>query len=72
MFWKFARAGVSTARASLALRITVSSLIAGVHVRCKDLDELLEAENAIRAAKRNLEGYIEEIKKFDGTEEVVV
>jgi hypothetical protein len=36
------------------------------------MDELLEAESAIRAAKGNLEGYIAEILKFDGTEEIVI
>jgi hypothetical protein len=58
--------------AALALQITVSSLMAGVHVECKSMDELLEAEAAIRAAKGNLEGYIAEIVKFDGTEEIVI
>jgi hypothetical protein len=69
--WQLARAGVSAARAALALRITVASLQAGIHVECKSMDELLEAESAIRAAKGNLEGYLEEIRRFDGTEEIV-
>lgn len=69
--WKLARAGVSAARASLALRITVSSLMAGVHVECKSMEELLEAESAIRQAKDNLEGQIEAIRSFDGSEDVI-
>jgi hypothetical protein len=69
--WKLTRAGVSVARAALALRITVASLMAGVHVECKSVDELLDAEEAIRAAKGNLEGYIQEIKRFDGSEELL-
>jgi hypothetical protein len=69
--WQLAKAGVNAARASFALQVTVSSLMAGVHVECKSMDELLDAENAIRAAKGNLEGYIDEIRKFDGTEEIV-
>ena len=68
--WKLARAGVSAARASLALRITVSSLVAGVHVECKSMEELLEAEGAIREAKENLEGFLETAKTFDGREEI--
>jgi hypothetical protein len=69
--WQLAKASVNVVRASLALQITVSSLISGVHVECKSMDELLEAEAAIRAAKGNLEGYIGELVKFDGTEEIV-
>lgn len=69
--WKIGRAVVSAARASLALKITVDSLIAGVHVECKDMDELLEAEGAVREAKENIEGYISGFRSFDGTEEVV-
>jgi hypothetical protein len=69
--WNLGRAGVSAARASLALRITVDSLIAGVHVECKSMEELLEAEDAIRQAAENLKGYVEVGKTFDGGEEVV-
>jgi hypothetical protein len=68
--WGLARAGVSAARAALALEITVSSLMAGVHVECKDMEELLEAEGAIREAKENLEGFLETAKTFDGHEEI--
>ena len=34
-FWGLGRAAVSAARTALALRITVDSLLAGVHVECK-------------------------------------
>jgi hypothetical protein len=68
--WKLGRAAVSAVRASLALRITVNSLLSGVHVECKDMEELLEAEAAIREAKENLEGFIETAKTFDGREEI--
>jgi hypothetical protein len=69
--WSLARAGLSATRAALALRVTVSSLMAGVHIECKSLEELLEAEEAIRTAKANLEGYIYEIEQFDGTEKII-
>jgi hypothetical protein len=70
-FWKLGRAAVSAARASLALRVTVNSLLAGLHVECKSLEELLEAENAFREAKETLEGYIYTAQTFDGREEIV-
>jgi hypothetical protein len=69
--WKLGRAAVSATRASFALRVTVSSLLAGVHVECKSLDELLEAEGAFREAKENLEGYVDAARTFDGREEIV-
>jgi hypothetical protein len=69
--WKLGRAGVSAARASLALRITVNSLLSGVHVECKSMEELLEAEDAIRQAKANLEAYVATLATFDGREELV-
>lgn len=68
--WKLGRAAVSAVRASLALRITVNSLLSGVHVECKSMEELLEAEAAIREAKENLEGFLETAQTFDGREEI--
>jgi hypothetical protein len=68
--WKLSRAAVSATRAALSLRITVNSLLSGVHIECKDLDELGEAEDALVAAKSNLEGYIARLGSFDGREEI--
>jgi hypothetical protein len=70
--WLLTKASVSAVRASLALQITVSGLMAGVHIECKSMDELLDAERAIRAAKGNLEGYIVELLRFDGTDEIII
>jgi hypothetical protein len=70
-FWKLGRAAVSAARASLALRVTVDSLLAGVHVECKSIDELLDAEGMIKGAKSNLEAYVKEVQSFDGREEII-
>jgi hypothetical protein len=70
-FWRLGRAAVSAARASLALRVTVNSLLSGVHVECKSMEELLEAEDAFREAKGNLEGYIAAAQTFVGREEIV-
>jgi len=65
------RAGVSAATAALSLRVTIDSLISGVHVECKSMNELLEAEWAIREAAQNLRGYLDIAVTFDGREEIV-
>jgi len=70
-FWRLGRAAVSAARASLSLRVTVNSLLSGVHVECKSMEELLEAEDAFREAKQNLQVYIESVQSFDGREEII-
>lgn len=69
--WKLGRAAVSATRAALSLQITVDKLLSGVHIECKDLDELGEAEDALVAAKSNLEGYIARLGTFDGREEIL-
>jgi hypothetical protein len=69
-FW-LGRAGVSAATAALSLRVTIDSLISGVHVECKSMNELLEAEAAIREAAQNLRGYLDIAVTFDGREEIV-
>jgi hypothetical protein len=69
--WKNARGLASAAMAALSLRVTVDSMVSGQHIECKDLNELLGAEGAIRAACGNLKGYLETAVTFDGREEVV-
>jgi hypothetical protein len=70
-FFRLARAGVSAASAALSLRVTVYSLIQGVHVECKSLEELIEAENAIVEAAQNLKAYLQTAVSFDGREEII-
>jgi hypothetical protein len=70
-FFQLGRAGVSGVIASLSLRITIDSLCAGVHVECKSMEELLEAEEAITVAARNLKSYVEVSTTFSGQEEIV-
>jgi len=70
-FYKLARSGISAGISALSLKITIDSLIAGVHVECKDLDELLAAEDAIKIAGQNLKGYLSMFSTFDGDEQVV-
>ena len=61
----------SAAMAKIALSVTIDSLSRGHQVECQDLDELLGAEEAIRAACTNLKGYLKVADSFDGQEEVV-
>jgi hypothetical protein len=70
LFW-FGRASISATAASLSLRITVHSLLSGVHVECKSMAELLEAETAIREAAEGLRAYLDIAATFDGREEIV-
>jgi hypothetical protein len=56
--------------ATVALRITVGSLTTGHHIECKDLNELIGAEGAIKEACDNIRGYLEVAESFDGREEV--
>lgn len=69
--WKNARGLASAAMMALALRVTIDSLVSGQHIECKDLDELLGAEAAIRDACGNLKTYLETALTFDGREEVI-
>lgn len=65
------RAYLVAARAKLTLRITVGSLVRGHHIECKDLEELLGAESAIRDAANNVSAYLQVAETFDGREEVI-
>jgi hypothetical protein len=70
LFW-FGRASISATAASLSLRITIHGLLSGVHVECKSMNELLEAERAIREAAEGLRAYLDIAATFDGREEIV-
>ncbi len=69
--YKFGRASASIAMARLSLRITIQSLLAGVHVECKSMQELLEAEEAIVTAAQNLKSFLQTAATFDGRESIV-
>jgi hypothetical protein len=69
--YRLARAGVSATAAALSLRITITSLMSGVHVECKSMAELLGAETAIVEAASNLRSYLETAATFDGQEEII-
>lgn len=61
----------SLAMAKMKLNITVDGLTRGQHIECKDLDELLGAEEAIRNACEVLMEYLALAKRFDGSEEII-
>jgi hypothetical protein len=63
----YAIGAVSLARAAFSLSISVGSLGGGQHIECKDLDELLEAEEAVMEACRTLKRYLETAKTFNGS-----
>jgi hypothetical protein len=69
--FRLGRASVSATMAALSLRITVDRLISGVHIECKSMNELFEAENAILEAGRNLKSYLEATGTFDGREDII-
>ena len=57
--------------AKMGLSITVASLQKGHQIMCADLAELLDCENAIVEACKNVRGYLEAAETFDGREIVV-
>ena len=69
--WSSAKGLANAAMMAMSLRVTVSNLIGGQHIECKDLDELLGAESAIVEACKNLKAYIETALTFDGREELL-
>ena len=59
------------ALAKMSLSITVNSLTKGQHVECKDLEELLGAEQAIMDSCKMIRQYIDVAQTFDGREIIV-
>ncbi|MFN0218845.1 MAG: hypothetical protein ACKVP4_08550 [Hyphomicrobium sp.] len=66
-----ARGIANAAMAALALRVTVDKLVSGVHIECKDLNELIGAEAAIVEACEKLRLYMDTAVSFDGREAVL-
>jgi len=65
------KAAAKLAMHRLSLNITIDGLIRGQHIECKDLDELLGAEEAIMEACRSLKTYLDAAITFDGREVVI-
>lgn len=70
-FLKVAAGIGRAAMASLSLKVSIESLAAGQHIECKDLQELLGAEEAIRESCNTLKAYLATAESFDGREEVI-
>lgn len=66
-----AKAAFRFAMARLNLNISIDDLCYGKHIECKDLDELLGAEEAIMTACENLRMYLDTAATFDGREMLV-
>ena len=69
--WSNARGLASSAMMAMTLSVNVDGLIAGQHIECKDLDELLGAEGAMIEACKNAKSYLDVATTFDGREEVL-
>ena len=59
------------ARTAMSLRLTIDNLTSGQLIECKSLDEVLDAEVAIREACEICKQYIDVARRFNGTEETI-
>ncbi len=66
-----ARGALSLAMAKMSLNISIDSLGRGHHIECKDLEELLEAEDTVRTSSKNVTRYFDVAATFDGGETVI-
>ncbi len=55
----------------LALNISINNLLSGQYIECKEMDELLAAEEAIGEACANLRRYIDTAATFDGRQVLI-
>jgi hypothetical protein len=66
-----AKGAFSMLMAKMSLTISIASLGKGHHIECKELPELLGAEETVREACRNLTKYLQIAETFDGSETVI-
>ena len=66
-----ARGALSLAMAKMSLNISIDSLGRGHHIECKDLEELLETEDTVRTACKNVTRFLEVAETFNGSETVI-
>lgn len=69
--WRILKKTYHYIRAATSLRITIASLQRGHTLRCRDLNELVGAEAAIREACKTMKQYLELAQTFDGREEII-
>ena len=67
----FAHGAFSLALAKMSLNISIASLGRGHHIECKDLSELLDAEDTVRDACKDVTRYLQVAETFNGSEVVV-
>lgn len=66
-----AKAGFKLAMSQLQLNITLDTLTRGQHIQCKDLDEVLDAEQSLMKACENAAAYLATAATFNsGSDEV--
>jgi len=61
------RGVASLAMAAMNLNISIASLGSGHHIECKDLAELMEAEEAVMEACRNVRDFLKLAATFNGS-----
>jgi hypothetical protein len=66
-----AKGMVSMALAKMQLNVTIASLAKGHHIECKDLEELLEVEDTLRKACKDITRTLQVAATFDGSEVVI-
>lgn len=74
--WKESASGLASGMVSLAmsrlhLNISIASLARGHHIECRDLPELLEAEQTVREACKSVTNFLAIAETFNGSEIVV-
>lgn len=62
---------LSAALAGMSLNVTIATLQQGHHIETKTMEELLEAEDALRSACANLTTWLDAAATFDGRETVI-
>ena len=65
--WGYAGSAASFVLAKMSLNISVDSLGWGQHIECKDMLELLEAEEEVMVACRMLKRFLETAATFNGS-----
>jgi hypothetical protein len=61
----------SAVLANMSLNVTIASLQQGHHIETKSLEELLEAEETLKTACRNLTSWLDAASTFDGRETII-
>jgi hypothetical protein len=66
-----ARGALSAVMAKLNLNVSIGSLAKGHHIECKDLEEMIAAEEELRFACRDITKYLQVAATFNGSEVVI-